>query len=189
MRITDPSDLSRRPRARILELAELIGEGEVARWCADLLAATVAYDDPGRPPLTWLGGPHASTILQMNAIQAKVYEYWPRVWGARGLMYVWYSDAHAAVMAGLADTQWRVREMSAKVVRMRELADAEEALSALVDDSVPRVRVAALLALGHVGEVEQSDVVSRLRSDRDPSVCSAAGRALTELKRRLDLRQ
>lgn len=183
---TRPKDLGRPPRVRIAELAGLIGETEVARWCAGLLAGSVAYDDPRRPPLTWLGGRHAASLLGRRAFLSRSQDYWPRLWGARGLMYVWEVDSRDAVIGGLADSAWRVREMSAKVVRSRELVDAETALVALAADPVPRVRVAALLALGRVGEVEHGEVVAQRTADRDASVRHAAGRALTELARRLD---
>jgi hypothetical protein len=70
-------------------------------------------------------------------------DYWPRVWGARGLLYVWHADAQGAVVQGLADPAWRVREMCAKVVSRRDIADAPSLLSALASDPVSRVRVAA----------------------------------------------
>jgi len=78
--------------------------------------------------------------------------------------------------------------MSAKIVRAQELADAETELTALVADPVARVRAAALLGLGRVGESEHAEVVARLRRDSSPLVRRAAERALEELAGRLDLR-
>ena len=130
------------PRARILELARSIGEADVAKWCAGLLDASIEFDDPRYPSLTWLGGRHAESLLLIRELGAN--DYWPRVWGARGLMYVWHPDAQGAVVQGLADPAWRVREMSAKVVKRRDIADADALLAALASDPVPRVRAAAL---------------------------------------------
>ena len=150
--MTSPKDLGRTPRARILELAELIGEAEVALWCAGLLARSIRFNDPQRPHLTWLGGRHAAALLHMDADRLTRHEYWPRVWGARGLMYVWRDDARSAVISGLRDPAWRVREMSAKVVRSRGLAEAEAVLARLAYDPIERVRQAAERALAELAE-------------------------------------
>jgi HEAT repeat protein len=103
------------------------------------------------------------------------------------LLYAWDDDAQNAVVGGLVDEAWRVREMTSKVVRVRQVVDAENALATLVADPVPRVRVAAVLALGRVGEVEHAELISGARRDEDPSVRGAAGKALAELTRRLDI--
>lgn len=91
-------------------------------------------------------------------------------------------------MGGLSDPAWRVREMSAKIVRAQELADVEAELTALVADPVPRVRAAALLALGQVGESEHAQLLVRARIDTSPLVRRAAEKGLEELAGRLDLR-
>jgi HEAT repeat protein len=77
--------------------------------------------------------------------------------------------------------------MSAKIVRAQELADAETELTALVGDPVPRVRAAALLALGRVGESEHAPALAHSRRDPSPLVRRAAEKALKELARRVDL--
>jgi len=165
-----------------------MGRAEVAGWCAGLLSGTIQYGDPGYPPLTWLGGAHAASLLKRQAFGSRNQDYWPRVWGARGLLHFWSPDAGRAVIAGLSDPAWRVREMSAKIVRAQEVADAETELAKLGADPVPRVRAAALLGLGRVGESEHAEVVARSRHDRSPLVRRAAERALEELAGRLDLR-
>src|SRR5438270_8812477 len=58
---------------------------------------------------------------------------------ARGLLYAWDPGASAAVLVALRDRAWRVREMAAKAVRLRGIADAESTLTALLDDPVERV--------------------------------------------------
>jgi len=78
--------------------------------------------------------------------------------------------------------------MSSKVVRSRELADSETRLAALAADPVPRVRAAALLALGRVGEVEHEKILAEHLTEIDPEVRVAAAKALDELEKRLDLR-
>jgi hypothetical protein len=45
--------------------------------------------------------------------------------------------------ACLGDHAWRVRELTAKVVARRRIGRALDAVAALRDDPVPRVRVAA----------------------------------------------
>lgn len=179
-------EVGRPPRVRILELAQLLGEAGVARWCAGLLDGSIAHDDPGRTSLAWLGGRHAESLLRRSAVESRGQDYWPRVWGARGLMYVWGPDAAGAVARGLADPEWRVREMAAKVVRARELSDAEDALSAMAEDPVARVRAAALRALGRVGEVEHARIISSRTKDSDASVRRAADHTLAALESRLD---
>jgi HEAT repeat protein len=122
-----------------------MGEEAVADWCAALLAGSIRHDDRGHPPVTWLGGPHAASLLARPG--SRELDYFPRVWAARGLLYAWNDRAAPAVIAGLGDRAWRVREMSAKVVRRRGIVEAESALQRLASDPVPRVRVAAERAL------------------------------------------
>lgn len=82
------------------------------------------------------------------ALEARGYkEYWLRVWGARGFLYVWDDGALPALIAAVDDDEWRVREMVAKVVAKRLLDDAAGAVAPLCDDPVPRVRAAAERAL------------------------------------------
>ena len=63
-------------------------------------------------------------------------------------MYVWEPGAEGAILAGLRDRAWRVREMSAKVARRRGIVRAEPILERLLDDPTTRVRAAAESALG-----------------------------------------
>lgn len=73
--------------------------------------------------------------------------YWLRVWGARGLLWVWDDSATAAVVDALGDESWRVREMAAKVVARHLLEPALPAVQALAADPRPRVRAAAARAV------------------------------------------
>jgi HEAT repeat protein len=115
-----------------------------------------------------------------------VNAYWPRVWGARGLLHLYRPQAEPAVVAGLSDEHWRVREMCAKVARAHEVGAAAAALSARCADQVPRVRAAAVRALAVVGEAEDADAVRDCLDDPERSVAAAAERALTALSKRLD---
>lgn len=73
--------------------------------------------------------------------------YWPRVWGARALLYAWDVAAEPAIVRATSDAHWRVREMAAKVIARRLIGGGLEAVAGLRDDPVPRVRAAAERAL------------------------------------------
>ncbi|MFC7404498.1 HEAT repeat domain-containing protein [Georgenia alba] len=122
------------PRVLLAAASELLGEREVVAWCRRLLSGQERDDDPD---LAWLGGTEDWAL------------YWRRVWGARGLLYVWDDDAATvdAVANGLDDEHWRVREMACKVVRARRLSVLAGEVSALRDDGNDRVRAAADRAL------------------------------------------
>ncbi|WP_117213833.1 HEAT repeat domain-containing protein [Allorhizocola rhizosphaerae] len=151
------------PRHRVIEASAKHGEATVAGWCVDVLQGA-----RNEQTFEILCGPHWAGLINSGA-------YWGRVWGARGLLYAWSPTAAPAVLSGLDDPAWRVREMCGKVVRLRELPDAADRLFELaLHDEVPRVRVAAERALARVGEAEHADA---LRSNET---------ALRELSRRLD---
>jgi hypothetical protein len=181
-----PDELEASPGRRLMALAQLVGEHDVARWCAELLLGGVGFDDDRRPSTAWLGGPHAVAELQRDDIVERKQDYWFRVWAARGLLYVWSPDAVPAVVSGMTDPAWRVREMCAKVSRRRELGEAAPVLARLVQDPVPRVRAAAVSALGVTAEVDEVPAMGAASDDADRSVRAAAVRALEETARRLD---
>ena len=135
----DPTEIVLAPGARVLLLARQIGDEAVVSWCAELLSGAGTHGDRRRPSITWLGGRHGAA--------PPYQDYWPRVWAARGLLYVWRPFAEPAVLAGLRDPAWRVREMCAKIARRHALHRAEPVLTRLLDDRVPRVRAAAEAAL------------------------------------------
>ena len=132
----NPSQVGLAPGVRVGILASQVGAEAVAEWCARLLSGA-AYEQPS---VQWIGGRHAATADHLP-------EYWPRVWAARALLYEWTPRAEPAVLAGLRDPAWRVREMCAKVARHRALKRAEPILTHLLDDPVLRVRAAAEAAL------------------------------------------
>lgn len=136
-----------RPRDWLAVLAARLGEESTAAWCAELITEAVPWDDREHPSLEQLAGAPGRHFLDRAAAGDPEPDYWPRVWGARGLLYVWCDDAEPAVLSGLTDERWRVREMCAKVVRLRGIGAAAPILSLLLDDEVARVRAAALRAL------------------------------------------
>ncbi len=175
-----------RPQDWLAAAARDYGESRVALWCADLIVDAADPVEESGVPLTILGGAPAAHYLQRAADGNPEPDYWPRVWGARGLLYVWDDDAQAAVVSGLDDDAWRVREMCARVIRLREIGVSADRLAELCADEVTRVRVAALRALAQVGEAEQLPAVHAAREDPELTVRTAADAALMELARRLD---
>lgn len=136
-------------------------------------------------PLSYLGGSHATAMLWRGDLVRRGQDYWPRVWGARGLRYVWLDYAELPLVAALRDPAWRVQEMAAKVAALRELGSAAEQLVPLVDSRVSRVRVAAIRALGVVGEYEHAQLIQQV-ADPDPAVAVAVDAALRRTRARLD---
>lgn len=118
------------PRILLNSAAARMGEAFVTDWCCRLILGAERPDDPD---LGWLGG------------TAEWTPYWRRVWGARGLLYVWEDsvDATAAIRIALSDEHWRVREMACKVIRARSLDELFDEVMVLLDDEHPRVRAAA----------------------------------------------
>ena len=113
------------------------GEADVVAGCVDLLAGCDVDDEL----VLAIGGPAARSVLDGGQ------QYWLRVWAMRALLYAWDDTARPAVLAGLADQAWRVREMAAKVIARRQLGDALAGVAELRDDPVPRVRGAAARAV------------------------------------------
>ena len=160
-------------------------------------AHTVGRDTAVDTLLELLGGvdprEHLEALPALTGLDASSLaldrrgEEWPRVWGARGLRYVWDERAGPAVVAALDDPAWRVAEMCLKVACQRELGPAAYPAARLAGHPVPRVRAAAVRALGLTGEHEDLAVVEDALGDPDPQVQRAAARALAQLRRRLDL--
>jgi HEAT repeat protein len=164
-----------RPADWLGEAVARFGEPDVALRCAAVLRG-------GHDPelLPYLG---RSTSVLVGASSA---DYYPRAWAARGLRYAWDDRAGPAVVDALDDAAWRVREMAAKVVAVREIGEAGDALAALATDPVPRVRAAVAAALGQVGEIEHVEALYALAQDAEPTVRGRAERALRAMSARLD---
>lgn len=129
------------PRLSIEAVCTRRGRQAVVAGCV----ALVLGDDSDADLIVALGGGHARSVLDGGPRPDQVY--WFRVWAMRGLLWAWDDSALGAVLAGLADPAWRVREMSAKVIARHGLGDAFGAVAELRDDPVPRVRAAATRAV------------------------------------------
>ena len=112
------------------------GRDAVVDGCARLIAGD--YDDTSL--IMALGGPGVRKFFDGRPHDD---EYWFRVWGARGLLWVFTPEATTAVGAALSDESWRVREMAAKVAARHRIGDLLTEVAALRDDPAPRVRAAA----------------------------------------------
>jgi hypothetical protein len=170
-----PVPLDDSPGDRIAAAVALYGEKVVAERAASLLRG----ENEGEEFLLWVGGRHAQGVLD-----GAPPLYWPEVWGARALTFVWDDSAASAVHRGLADQAWRVREMSARVVLTRLLPETD-ALLALLDDEVARVRVAAARALGAVAGLEVRERLIALLQDAEKEVRRAAHDAVVTIEKRL----
>lgn len=129
------------PRQSVLAECGRRGRPAVIAGCVRLLNGEDADDDL----IMVLGGPAAACVLDGG--EGGRNGYWPQVWAARGLLHVWGDEATPAIIRALAHEHWRVREMAAKVVAAHHVGDALEAVAALRDDPVPRVRAAAERAM------------------------------------------
>ncbi len=182
--LSTPADLTARPAVLVGQLEQAIGTRAAAELCADLLAGAGAQTEPYAAALPYLAGRSGVAFAAGDWSEA---DYWPRVWGARGLRYVWVDDVAPAVLAGLGDTSWRVAEMCVKVAGQRGIGAAGEAAAILADHDLPRVREAAVRALGDIGDTEHVNVVRDARVDTNPAVRRAAARALSVMVARLDI--
>lgn len=172
--------LSLRPAVLVAQLSDVLGEQASARLCADLLRGAEPREFAAALP--YLAGAPGAAFLD-----GRWPAYWPRVWGARGLRYVWAEEAQPAAVDGLDDLAWRVAEMCLKVSALREIAEAGPAAVVYLDHELPRVRAAASRALGIVGDTEHVAAVERCLSDDDEQVRRSAARALALMSARLDL--
>ncbi|HZK58822.1 MAG TPA: HEAT repeat domain-containing protein [Cryobacterium sp.] len=162
---------------RIRAAVAVYGEAAVIDNAIALLRAKNA----GKDFLLYAGGRHALGILDGAPAL-----YWPELWGARTLLYVWSEAAAPYVVVGLTNQAWRIREMCAKVILLRGLQVAPK-LVRLTTDEVPRVRAAALHALAAQGTAEHLEAITARLRDPDKDVRRAAQQARDELTKRLKL--
>ena len=160
---------------RIAAAVDHYGEEVVAQNAIALLRAKNA----GKDFLLYAGGRHALGILDGAPAL-----YWPELWGARALLHVWDDAAAPYVVVGLGNQAWRVREMCAKVVLLRDLQVAPK-LVRLTTDENPRVRAAALHALAAQGTEEHVETIAQRLRDSEKSVRQAAQQARDVLRERL----
>jgi HEAT repeat protein len=168
----------------IVELSERLGPEEFTARCVALLEG--APREEHLDVLPWLTG-HDWSEGEAVRDAASWKDHWLRTWGARGLLHVWDDRATDAVVAGLADDEWRPAEMCLKVVAAHDVAGAGDGAAALAAHPLPRVRGAAARALAVVGDTDHVAAVTELLADPDASVRRAAARCLERLRARLDL--
>lgn len=159
---------------RLAAAVERYTEAGVIERSLSLLAG----NNEGEDFLLFVGGEHAQGILDGAPVL-----YWPELWGLRALLYVWEDAAAPAVLDALSNPAWRVREMAARVAAARELA-AASALARLLTDTVPRVRVAAVRALGAVGSLDDVDRMRPLLKDPEVDVRRGAQQGIDALRGR-----
>ncbi|BBY26986.1 HEAT repeat domain-containing protein [Mycolicibacterium sediminis] len=104
--------------------------------------------DPGL--IVALGGPPGQALIDRGL--PPHLRYWLRVWAARGLFWAWDDLALPQLIEAGEDEHWRVREWVGKIAGRYALPRTREVLERLVHDDVPRVRTAAVRALGVLGD-------------------------------------
>jgi hypothetical protein len=131
------------PKQRVAAECARHGTRGLVAACAALLESRAG--DVSDEMITVLGGAPARYVLDGG--EGGRTGYWPRVWGARGLLHEWDPVATAAIIGATRDEAWRVREMAAKVIARHRVGDALDAAAALRADEVARVRAAARRAV------------------------------------------
>lgn len=175
--VTLPASGAQRDAAMIRAAADTLGEARLADWAVRLLTGAARVGDPADPDPALIG-----------AVTGWM-PYWSRVWGARVLLHVWPARAgvaESAVLAGLADEEWRVRVLCAQITAVHGVRGAEDTLLQLTGDPVPHVRSAATRALGEVGSDRAVPTLDQLMMDPDSVLADAAETALARLAERLD---
>lgn len=167
--------LDRPTGERIAAAITHYGEESVVKNAVALLRGNNA----GKDFLLYAGGRHALGILDGAPTL-----YWPELWGARALLHVWDDSAAPYIVVGLGNQAWRIREMCARVVQLRDLQTAPK-LVRLTTDENARVRVAALHALAAQGTAENMDTITQRLRDADKTVRQAAQQARDALTARL----
>jgi hypothetical protein len=164
----------------VAELRDLVGEPECVAVCAELLSGGDPHDRAGELP-------YLAAQAAVGLLEGTWKPYWGRVWGARGLLYVWDPSIAPLVVASITDPHWRVAEMCLKVSSLRELAEAGDPAVPLTHHDLPRVRANAVRTLGLVGDTEHVETVRAALDDEESSVRRAADLAMRRLSARLDL--
>ena len=162
------------PATRVADAISSLGEDGVVERAIALLAGF----NVGEEFLLVAGGTHAQGLLD-----GAPPLYWPEVWGARVLLYAWNDTATDAVLAGLQNRAWRVREMCTRVAAARHLPAAEYLRELLTDDTA-RVRAAAARALGELGSTDDLELLASLFKDPEIDVRRAAQQARSAIEKR-----
>jgi hypothetical protein len=124
-----------KPRASIAAECDRRGRHEVVIGCEQLVRGEQVDADLLRA----LAGPGAPRFLAEDRDD----DYWPRVWGVRGLMWAWDGTSVDTIRVALRDDHWRVREMALKVTARHTLDELLHDVLPLRYDGTARVRAAA----------------------------------------------
>ena len=162
------------PASRVAVAVAASSEADVVERAIALLAGFNVGDEF----LLVAGGEHAQGLLD-----GAPPLYWPEVWGARVLLYAYNDTARDAVLAGLQNQAWRVREMCTRVAAARAVA-AQPQLRELLGDEVARVRAAAARALGVLGSASDVELLTTLFRDPEVDVRRAAQQAIAAIEKR-----
>ena len=176
-----PPEHRQSPRELLGFLEAHVGTRRAAVLCAEVLGDDDPHDHA--ETVLFLGGAGGRDVLDGGRSWPP---YWARVWGARGLLYVWDDSCAPVVLDRLGDEAWRVAEMCLKVSARRELPCGDAAVR-LSSHDLPRVRATAARALGACGDTEHLDALLDLLDDPAEEVRRAAGRARERMERRLDV--
>ena len=162
------------PASRVAAAVAASSEADVVERAIALLAGF----NVGEEFLLVAGGEHAQGLLD-----GAPPLYWPEVWGARVLLYAYNDTASDAVLAGLQNQAWRVREMCTRVAAARAVP-AQSQLRELLGDEVARVRAAAARALGVLGSASDVELLTTLFRDPEVDVRRAAQQAIAAIEKR-----
>ena len=100
------------PQERITAECARRGKAALVAGCVALLHGR--HDEVDDDLVLTLGGEPAGYVLSGG--EGGKEGYWPRVWGARGLLHAWDDAATDAIIHATTDEAWRVREMAGKVI-------------------------------------------------------------------------
>ncbi|GAA3122805.1 hypothetical protein JOF29_008510 [Kribbella aluminosa] len=175
------------PRDVVRAACAEFGEDVVIDWCVAFLTGEISGKEAygaALPKLVAITG--SDNPGGWKTPVDPVNYYWIRVWAARVFLYVWRDDVVEALQVAARDPAWRVREHVARIAAQRELGQLVDALLPDLEHELPRVREAAVRAVGAAGEYEHADAIRPLANDPDHTVRAAVERALTKLEDRLD---
>ncbi|HWD83963.1 MAG TPA: HEAT repeat domain-containing protein [Kribbella sp.] len=175
------------PRDVVRAACAQYGEDTVIDWCVAFLTGEISGEEAygaELPKLVAITGSDNPGGWKQPV--DPVNYYWIRVWAARVFLYVWRDDLVEVLLKAAGDPAWRVQEHVAKITAQRELGQLVDALLPLLDHELPRVRAAAVRAVGAAGEYEHAEAIRPLAHDPDQTVRAAVERALEKLETRLD---